>query len=152
MSLVTLFDVSRRLMQIPASPSSVANIIVRDGLGFSVRNAQLLNVAQGAISIAIFASSAWASYKTKQTILVMIVWLLPAIAGSVVLAAIPVTKGNAPGMLIAFYAVQVRLWAPTTSKGFLADRPSLHSLSSLPECVFRLAPVRQCAGLNEHPC
>lgn len=39
----------------------------------------------------------------------MIIWLLPAIAGSVVLAAIPVTKGNAAGMLIAFYAVQVSL-------------------------------------------
>lgn len=89
--------------------SSPANIIVRDGLGFSVRNAQLLNVAQGAISICIYASSAWASYKTKQTVLVMIVWLLPALAGSVVLATIPVTKSNAPGMLIAFYAVQVSL-------------------------------------------
>lgn len=53
-------------------------------------------------------ASAYVANKSNQTIFVMILWLIPAVAGTVVLAAVEVTPKNAPGMLIAFYAVQVR--------------------------------------------
>jgi hypothetical protein len=96
---------------------------------------QLLNIAQGALSIAIFIGSAWLAKKTDQTLIVMALWLLPAIAGTVVLLAIKVTPQNAPGMLIAFYCTQfvigegnlIFVSAPRSAcmaSGPLADHPS----------------------------
>ena len=92
--------------------ATFSNIIVNN-LGFNVRQTQLLNLAQGAWSILVFIGSAWLAKHTKQTCLVLILfmgmlacwtWLTAAIAmaGTIVLVAVPTTPKNAPGMLIAF--------------------------------------------------
>ncbi|KAL7414359.1 MFS transporter [Mrakia frigida] len=86
--------------------ATFSNIIVQDGLGFSTGQTQLLNLAQAAVTLIVYLSSAWLATKYNQTILVMFLYTLPALAGTVVLMAVPVTKRNAPGMLIAFYALQ----------------------------------------------
>lgn len=48
-----------------------ANIIVR-GLGFTVYQTQLLNLAQGAWSVLIYICSAWMARLTNQTLFVAI--------------------------------------------------------------------------------
>jgi hypothetical protein len=48
-----------------------SNIIVR-GLGFTIYQTQLLNLAQGAWSISIYIASAWLARVTGQTLFVMI--------------------------------------------------------------------------------
>lgn len=82
--------------------ATFSNIIVNN-LGFNVRQTQLLNLAQGAWSIMVFIGSAWLAKKTQQTCLVLILFMAIAMAGTIVLVAVPTTPQNAPGMLIAFY-------------------------------------------------
>jgi len=79
-----------------------SNIIV-NGLGFSVRQTQLLNLAQGGWSVLIYISSAWLARWTKQTILVLICFMIVALVGTIVLNAVAVTPATAAGLLIAFY-------------------------------------------------
>lgn len=48
-----------------------SNIIIVDNLGFSVLQADLLSIAQGAIQLCVLLGSAWIATKTNQTLLVM---------------------------------------------------------------------------------
>jgi hypothetical protein len=48
-----------------------SNIIITQNLGFSVLQADLLSVAQGAIQLCVLLGSAWIATKTNQTLLVM---------------------------------------------------------------------------------
>ncbi|WVF69404.1 hypothetical protein IAT40_004181 [Kwoniella sp. CBS 6097] len=82
--------------------ATFSNIIVK-GLGFSVRQTQLLNLAQGGFSMIIFFGTAWVARWTNQTCLVLIGTMAIALAGTVVLLVVPVSAKTAPGMLLAFY-------------------------------------------------
>ncbi|WRT67570.1 uncharacterized protein IL334_004542 [Kwoniella shivajii] len=79
-----------------------ANIIVK-GLGFTVRQTQLLNLAQGGFSLIIFFGTAWVARWTNQTLLVLVGTMSIALAGTVVLLTVPVSAKTAPGLLLAFY-------------------------------------------------
>jgi hypothetical protein len=52
-----------------------SNLIIAS-FGFSNLQTDLLNIAQGAITILVMVGSAWLSQKTGQTILVMHAWTL----------------------------------------------------------------------------
>jgi len=82
-----------------------SNIIINN-LGFSYLQTQLLNIAQGAISIMIYIGAAHVARRTGQTVFTMLLWLVPAVVGTVVLMAVKVTKKNAGGLLICFYLTQ----------------------------------------------
>ncbi|GFZ51514.1 hypothetical protein JCM24511_09281 [Saitozyma sp. JCM 24511] len=82
--------------------STFSNIIVK-GMGFSTAQTQLLNLAQGGWSVMIFVGSAWLARVTKQTCLVLIGFMLVAMAGTIALDSVAVTSKTAPGLLIAFY-------------------------------------------------
>ncbi|KAK4687960.1 uncharacterized protein P7C73_g2148, partial [Tremellales sp. Uapishka_1] len=98
--------------------STFSNIIVK-GLGFSVPQTQLLNLAQGGVSILIFigtacsaerrretdehAGSAWLARLTNQTCLVLVAFMTIAMAGTIALDSVAVTSKTAAGLLIAFY-------------------------------------------------
>ncbi|OCF40025.1 hypothetical protein I317_06163 [Kwoniella heveanensis CBS 569] len=82
--------------------ATFSNIIVK-GLGFSVRQTQLLNLAQGGFSMIIFFGTAWVARWTNQTCLVLIGTMAIALAGTVVLLVVPVSAKTAPVMLLAFY-------------------------------------------------
>ncbi|WWD04631.1 hypothetical protein V865_002702 [Kwoniella europaea PYCC6329] len=79
-----------------------ANIIVK-GLGFTVRQTQLLNLAQGGFSLIIYFGTAWVARLTNQTCLVLAGTMAIALAGTVVLLTVPVSPKTAPGLLLAFY-------------------------------------------------
>lgn len=98
-----------------------SNLII-SAFGFSTLQTQLLNIAQGAITILVMTGSAALSQKTGQTCLVMMVstscfddhyianpdqaWAVPAIIGTGIIIGIKPTSHNAGGLLIAFYCTQ----------------------------------------------
>ncbi|PNP42011.1 hypothetical protein TGAMA5MH_06190 [Trichoderma gamsii] len=82
-----------------------SNLIIKE-FGFTLLQTNLLNIAQGAVTIIVMVGSAQASQKTGQTCLMMLLWTLPAIAGTIVILVVVPNSGNAGGMLIAFYCTQ----------------------------------------------
>ncbi|OMP86105.1 putative transporter [Diplodia seriata] len=82
-----------------------SNLIV-NALGFSVLQTQLLNIAQGAMTIVVMVGGAMLASKTRQTLLVMFLWILPAIAGTGILMGMAPSSRNAGGLLVAFYCTQ----------------------------------------------
>jgi hypothetical protein len=82
-----------------------SNLIIRE-FGFTLLQTQLLNIAQGALTIIIMLSSAYVSQKSGQTCLTMILWTIPAVVGTIVILVVTPAPSNAGGMLIAFYCTQ----------------------------------------------
>ncbi|QKX55285.1 uncharacterized protein TRUGW13939_02377 [Talaromyces rugulosus] len=82
-----------------------SNLIIQQ-FGFSMLQTDLLNIAQGAWTIAVMVGSAWASERFGQTCFVMILWSVPAIVGTIVILVVTPSASNAGGMLIAFYCTQ----------------------------------------------
>ncbi|PYH46401.1 putative MFS transporter [Aspergillus saccharolyticus JOP 1030-1] len=81
------------------------NLIIGE-FGFSLLQTQLLNIAQGSWTIIVMVGSAWYSQRFQQTCLIMILWSIPAIVGTIVILVVTPTASNAGGMLIAFYCTQ----------------------------------------------
>ncbi|EGY23321.1 hypothetical protein VD0002_g6732 [Verticillium dahliae] len=82
-----------------------SNLII-SGFGFTVFETQLLNIAQGAITIIIMISAAFTAQRTQQTAYTMHAWSFPAIIGTAVIYSIVPTSSNRVGLLIAFYCTQ----------------------------------------------
>ncbi|KAF1970024.1 MFS general substrate transporter [Bimuria novae-zelandiae CBS 107.79] len=82
-----------------------SNLIIA-AFGFTVLQTQLLNIAQGAVTIIVMLGSAYLAQKTGQTCLIMVIWTIPAIIGTGVILGIKPTSSNAGGLLIAFYCTQ----------------------------------------------
>ena len=82
-----------------------SNLII-SGFGFSYLQTQLLNIAQGAVTIIVMIGSATLAQTTKQTCLVMHAWTIPPIIGTAIIYSIPPTASNRVGLLIAFYCTQ----------------------------------------------
>lgn len=60
-----------------------SNVIVK-GLGFTTSQTQLLNLAQGALTILINISCGWLARRTGETVGVMVLYSIPAVAGTIV--------------------------------------------------------------------
>ncbi|EEY23415.1 allantoate permease [Verticillium alfalfae VaMs.102] len=82
-----------------------SNLII-SGFGFTVFETQLLNIAQGAITIIIMIFAAFTAQRTQQTAFTMHAWSFPAIIGTAVIYSIVPTASNRVGLLIAFYCTQ----------------------------------------------
>lgn len=104
-----------------------SNLIIT-AFGFSTLQTQLLNIAQGAVTIAVMVGSAQLSQKWGQTCFTMLVsaptfpssqslgfgcicqriqlWSVPPVIGTGIIIGIKPTKHNAGGLLIAFYCTQ----------------------------------------------
>ncbi|KAF2652502.1 MFS general substrate transporter [Lophiostoma macrostomum CBS 122681] len=82
-----------------------SNLIIA-AFGFSVLQTQLLNIAQGAVTIIVMLGSAYLSQKTGQTCLIMVIWSVPAVIGTGIILGMKPTSTNAGGLLIAFYCTQ----------------------------------------------
>jgi hypothetical protein len=85
-----------------------SNLIIAS-FGFSYLQTQLLNIAQGAVTIIAMVGSATLAQTTKQTCLVMHLWTIPPIIGTAVIYGIPPTHSTRVGLLIAFYCTQFYL-------------------------------------------
>ncbi|ROV97438.1 hypothetical protein VMCG_06857 [Cytospora schulzeri] len=82
-----------------------SNLII-EAFGFTTLQTQLLNIAQGAITIMVMIGSAKTSQHWDQTCITMIIWTLPAMTGTIAILCVTPTASNAAGMLIAFYCTQ----------------------------------------------
>ncbi|ETS86077.1 hypothetical protein PFICI_04102 [Pestalotiopsis fici W106-1] len=85
-----------------------SNIII-SSFGFTYLQTQLLNIAQGAVTIIVMIGSATLATWTNQTAWVMHAWTIPPIIGTAIICAIPPTSSNKVGLLIAFYCTQFYL-------------------------------------------
>ncbi|KAM0438676.1 hypothetical protein ACHAPT_001432 [Fusarium lateritium] len=81
-----------------------ASILVKS-FGFSTWETQLLQMPIGIVMLTVMLTSAWADRKFKQTILIMMIGLLPTIAGVVVLISQPFHHDKRVGRLIAYYII-----------------------------------------------
>ncbi len=81
-----------------------ASIIIKS-FGFTTWQTQLLQMPTGVVMICVMLTSVWADRKFKQTILIMMVGVLPTIAGTVALISVPFEPSKRVGLLIAYYAM-----------------------------------------------
>ncbi|USP82415.1 uncharacterized protein yc1106_09689 [Curvularia clavata] len=86
------------------------NIII-NGLGFSILETQLLAMVLGAIIIFTLLSSVWVVKRTKQNLLTMAIYLIPAFVGTIVIMTVK-NKNSATraGLLISYWIV-FTFWA-----------------------------------------
>ncbi|KAK9489212.1 putative permease of the major facilitator superfamily [Lipomyces doorenjongii] len=82
-----------------------SNLVI-SSFGFTYLQTQLLNVAQGGITIMVMVGSAALATKLKDTSLIMFIWTWPAITGTVVMMKITPTVYTRVGLLFAFYCTQ----------------------------------------------
>ncbi|CZR65743.1 related to allantoate permease [Phialocephala subalpina] len=85
-----------------------SNLIIAS-FGFSVLETQLLNIAQGAVTIIVMIGGATLAQTTGQTILVMHAWTVLPIIGTAIIYSIPPDHHTRVGLLIAFYCTQFYL-------------------------------------------
>ncbi|KAH6646147.1 major facilitator superfamily domain-containing protein [Truncatella angustata] len=85
-----------------------SNIII-SSFGFSYLQTQLLNIAQGALTIIIMVGSATIATKAQQTAWVMHGLTIPPIIGTSIIYCFPPNGSNSVGLLIAFYCTQFYL-------------------------------------------
>ncbi|OBT82358.1 hypothetical protein VE02_08285 [Pseudogymnoascus sp. 03VT05] len=85
-----------------------SNIIIKS-FGFTLLQTQLLNIAQGAVTVLVMVGGATLGQTTGQTILVMHAWTIPPIIGTAAIYSITPTPQTRVGLLIAFYCTQFHL-------------------------------------------
>lgn len=90
-----------------------ANIIITS-FDFTVLQTQLLAMVLGAVIIVILLSSTWLTKKFNQNVLVMIVYVVPSFAGTIVLLTVEnTTLATKVGLLISYY-IALSFWAAQT--------------------------------------
>ncbi|KAJ3548618.1 hypothetical protein NM208_g925 [Fusarium decemcellulare] len=82
-----------------------SNLII-SSFGFTYLQTQLLNIAQGAVTVMVMIGGAWLATATRQTSLVMHAWTIPPIIGTAIIYSFPPTPSNRVGLLVAFYCTQ----------------------------------------------
>lgn len=91
-----------------------ANIIIKENFKFSTLQTQLLAMVLGAYIIIVLLSSMWLVNKYKQNLIVMLVYIIPSIVGTVVLLTVKKTgKASQVGLLLSYYIV-LSFWAAQT--------------------------------------
>ncbi|KAF2220422.1 major facilitator superfamily domain-containing protein [Elsinoe ampelina] len=82
-----------------------SNLIISQ-FGFTYLQTQLLNIAQGALTVVVMVGAAWVSQRWGQTCFTMLLWTIPPVIGTIVILTVTPNKSNAGGLLIAFYCTQ----------------------------------------------
>ncbi|PVI00180.1 allantoate permease [Periconia macrospinosa] len=98
-----------------------ANIIIK-GFHFTTLQTQLLAMVLGVVIIGTLISSTALASKTNQTLLVMLVYVIPSFVGTIVLMTVKLsTKATQAGLLISYYMV-LSFWAAQTLSMSLLSR------------------------------
>jgi hypothetical protein len=93
--------------------TSFANIVI-ESLNFTVLQTQLLAMVQGAVLIIVLFSSTGLANKYQQNTLIMAIYVLPAMAGTIVLmSVVNRNKATQVGLLISYY-ITISFWAAST--------------------------------------
>jgi hypothetical protein len=75
--------------------------LILNGIGFNKFVTSLLNIPFGALQIIVIFGGSFAAWTFKLKSAVMLVLVLPVLAGIAVLYALP--RPNEPGLLVAYY-------------------------------------------------
>ncbi|KAH9863339.1 hypothetical protein IAQ61_009616 [Plenodomus lingam] len=86
------------------------NIIIK-GLGFTVLQTQLLAMVLGVVIIATLMGSAWLVKKTKQNLLTMAVFMIPAFVGTIIIMTVKNTNDATRAGLLISYWIVFTFWA-----------------------------------------
>ncbi|KAF1958928.1 allantoate permease [Byssothecium circinans] len=98
-----------------------ANIII-NGFKFSVLETQLLAMVLGVVVMGTLITSTWMVQKTNQTLLVMLLYVIPSFVGTIVLMTVRLhDKATQVGLLISYYMV-LSFWAAQTLSMSLLSR------------------------------
>lgn len=89
------------LLNVGASVTNVFGPLILKGLGFNKYVTSLLNIPFGAVQLIIILISSWAAAKAKLKAPVLLLLVLPVIAGLAMLYTIP--RSNTPGLLGGYY-------------------------------------------------
>ncbi|KAK6424452.1 hypothetical protein LTR81_003130 [Elasticomyces elasticus] len=88
--------------------------IIIKAFGFTVLQTQLLAMVLGAYIIIVLFSSAWLVKRTGQNLIVMAVFVIPSVVGTVVLLTVKnTTIATKAGLLLSYYIV-LSFWAAQT--------------------------------------
>ncbi|RYP40423.1 hypothetical protein DL767_001723 [Monosporascus sp. MG133] len=91
-----------------------ANIIIKQSLGFSVLETQLLAMVLGFYIIIILLTSVWLVKKFNQNIWTMLGFVIPSFVGTILLMTIPnETLAQHVGLLICYY-ITLSFWSAQT--------------------------------------
>lgn len=78
-------------------------IIIKENLGFSTFQTDLLNIAQGATVVFCLFLFIWISDKTNQILLTMVATCIPPIVSAICFLTVPNTPAHAAGLVICVY-------------------------------------------------
>ncbi|KAK4952412.1 hypothetical protein LTR10_009218 [Elasticomyces elasticus] len=99
---------------LPTSGLGAFYAIIIKAFGFTVLQTQLLAMVLGAYIIIVLFSSAWLVKRTGQNLIVMAVFVIPSVIGTVVLLTVKnTTIATKAGLLLSYYIV-LSFWAAQT--------------------------------------
>lgn len=126
-----------------ASVTNTFGPLILNGLGFDKYLTSLLNIPFGFVQWVIILLASWVVQRFRNKSVVLIIFVLPVIAGLAILYTVPRTAGHSAPLLVGYYLLAflyglvpvlvawiVANTAGTTKKStIMCKRPSTHPLS-----------------------
>ncbi|KAJ5397544.1 hypothetical protein N7509_005657 [Penicillium cosmopolitanum] len=109
---IWLYILIQIIIQIPTGGLGSFSTILIKNFGFSELDTELLSMVNGAVQCVVLLSAAWLSRHYNQTILFQFAFLIPNIAGTAVLMAVPISNSTKVGLLIAYWCT-LSFWGTT---------------------------------------
>ncbi|RSH95742.1 hypothetical protein EHS25_000834 [Saitozyma podzolica] len=81
-------------------------LLINQAFGFSVSDAQLLQMPLGNFQVLLYMSSAWLAHRYMQSIYTLLAMCIPNIVGTIVLLTVTPSQSTRGGLLVAFYIMQ----------------------------------------------
>ncbi|KAJ5288717.1 MFS general substrate transporter [Penicillium angulare] len=109
---IWLYILIQTIIQIPTGGLGSYSTIIIQNFGYTELQTELLSMVNGAIQCVVLLSAAWLSRHYNQTILFQLAFLIPNIAGTAVLMAVPISSSTKIGLLIAYWCT-LSFWGTT---------------------------------------
>ncbi|KAJ5689527.1 hypothetical protein N7462_003919 [Penicillium macrosclerotiorum] len=109
---IWLYILIQIIIQIPTGGLGSFSTILIKNFGFTELQTELLSMVNGAVQCVVLLGAAWLSRHYKQTILFQLAFLLPNIAGTTALMAVPISHATRIGLLIAYWCT-LSFWGTT---------------------------------------
>ncbi|KAJ5116238.1 MFS general substrate transporter [Penicillium angulare] len=109
---IWLYILIQIIIQIPTGGLGSYSTILIKNFGYTELQTELLSMVNGAVQCVVLLSAAWLSRHYNQTILFQFAFLIPNIAGTAVLMAVPISSSTKVGLLIAYWCT-LSFWGTT---------------------------------------
>ncbi|CAI7658586.1 unnamed protein product [Penicillium bialowiezense] len=110
---VWLYVFIQIVIQIPTGGLGSFSTILIKNFGFTELQTELLSMVNGGVQCFVLLTSAWLSRHFNQTVIFQLVFLMPNIAGTAVLMAVPISHSTRIGLLIGYWCT-LSFWGTTT--------------------------------------